>query len=99
MNRKRLLHINTCSEDIKEERRSNSTNSVNSTHGSSVNKEDEVSSSGGEEQGNYYKFLENLHIGHLIHESVYESAAKLLFLSVKWARSVPSFLSVSFLFF
>jgi hypothetical protein len=68
----------------------------------SLNKEDEVSSSGGEEpvltvagSGGYHKFLENLHIGNLIHESVYESAAKLLFLSVKWARSVPSFLSVS----
>jgi len=67
----------------------------------SLNKEDEVSSSGGEEatlmtsgSGNYHKFLENLHIGNLIHESIYESAAKLLFLSVKWARSVPSFLNV-----
>ena len=28
-------------------------------------------------------------------ENVYESAAKLLFLSIKWARSVPSFGSVS----
>ena len=28
-------------------------------------------------------------------ESVYESAAKLLFMSVKWARSVPSFLQLN----
>ena len=28
-------------------------------------------------------------------ESVYESAAKLLFMSIKWARSVPSFLQLS----
>ena len=28
-------------------------------------------------------------------ESVYESAARLLFLAVKWARTVPSFLQVS----
>ena len=27
-------------------------------------------------------------------ESVYESAAKLLFMSIKWARSVPSFLQL-----
>ena len=27
-------------------------------------------------------------------ENVYESAAKLLFLAVKWARSIPSFLQV-----
>ncbi|XP_035709277.1 orphan steroid hormone receptor 2 isoform X2 [Folsomia candida] len=70
------------------------TTTTTTTTSSAVNKEDEVSSSGGEEQGNYYKFLENLHIGNLIHESVYECAAKLLFLSVKWARSVPSFLSL-----
>ncbi|XP_011297878.1 nuclear receptor subfamily 2 group E member 1-like [Fopius arisanus] len=29
-------------------------------------------------------------------ENVYESAAKLLFLAVKWARSIPSFLELSF---
>ncbi|XP_068084382.1 photoreceptor-specific nuclear receptor-like [Anabrus simplex] len=29
-------------------------------------------------------------------ENVYESAAKLLFLAVKWARSIPSFLQLSF---
>lgn len=29
-------------------------------------------------------------------ESVYESAAKLLFLTVKWARSIPSFLQLTF---
>lgn len=29
-------------------------------------------------------------------ESIYESAAKLLFLTVKWARSIPSFLQLSF---
>lgn len=28
-------------------------------------------------------------------ENIYESAAKLLFLSVKWARTIPSFLQVS----
>lgn len=27
-------------------------------------------------------------------ENIYESAAKLLFLSVKWARTIPSFLQV-----
>lgn len=27
-------------------------------------------------------------------ENIYESAAKLLFLSIKWARSIPSFLQV-----
>ena len=58
--------------------------------------EDEVSSSGGEQEqhNNHYKFLETLHVNTLVNESVYESAAKLLFLSVKWARSVPSFLNV-----
>ena len=30
----------------------------------------------------------------LFSESVYESAAKLLFMSIKWARSVPSFLQL-----
>lgn len=29
-------------------------------------------------------------------ENVYESAAKLLFLTVKWARSIPSFLQLTF---
>lgn len=29
-------------------------------------------------------------------ENIYESAAKLLFLTVKWARSIPSFLQLSF---
>jgi hypothetical protein len=29
-------------------------------------------------------------------ENVYESAAKLLFLAVKWARSIPSFLQLTF---
>jgi len=67
----------------------------NGSH-TTVVKEDEVSSSGAtEEPNNYYKFLENLHVGSLVNESIYEAAAKLLFLSVKWARSVPSFLSVS----
>lgn len=28
-------------------------------------------------------------------ENVYESAAKLLFLAVKWARTIPSFLQVA----
>lgn len=68
--------------------------------------EDEVSSSGGEQDqqphhhphlhtyNNHFKFLETLHVNTLVNESVYESAAKLLFLSVKWARSVPSFLNV-----
>ncbi|XP_034947804.1 nuclear receptor subfamily 2 group F member 6-like [Chelonus insularis] len=32
----------------------------------------------------------------LLTENVYESAAKLLFLAVKWARSIPSFLELSF---
>lgn len=27
-------------------------------------------------------------------ESVYESAAKLLFIAIKWARTIPSFLQV-----
>ncbi|ODM95917.1 Protein tailless [Orchesella cincta] len=59
--------------------------------------EDEVSSSGGEqEHNNHYKFLESLHVSTLVNESIYESAAKLLFLSVKWARSVPSFLNLPF---
>ena len=32
---------------------------------------------------------------HLVpSESVYESAAKLLFMSIKWAKSVPSFLQL-----
>ena len=31
-----------------------------------------------------------------ITDSVYESAAKLLFLGVKWARSIPSFMQVRF---
>lgn len=31
----------------------------------------------------------------LLTENVYESAARLLFLAVKWARSIPSFLEVS----
>lgn len=30
----------------------------------------------------------------LLTENVYESAARLLFLAVKWARSIPSFLEV-----
>ena len=29
-------------------------------------------------------------------ENVYESAAKLLFLAIKWARSIPSFLQLSY---
>lgn len=34
--------------------------------------------------------------GHFLpSESVYESAAKLLFMSIKWARSVPSFLQLN----
>ena len=34
--------------------------------------------------------------GHLLpSESIYESAAKLLFMSIKWARSVPSFLQLN----
>lgn len=31
-------------------------------------------------------------------ENVYESAAKLLFIAIKWARTIPSFLQVSWLF-
>ncbi|CAL8119393.1 unnamed protein product [Orchesella dallaii] len=59
--------------------------------------EDEVSSSGGEqERNNHYKFLECFHVTTLINENIYESAAKLLFLSVKWARSVPSFLNLPY---
>lgn len=30
-------------------------------------------------------------------ENIYESAAKLLFLAVKWARTIPSFLQVGFI--
>lgn len=29
-------------------------------------------------------------------ENVYESAAKLLFIAIKWARTIPSFLQVTF---
>lgn len=29
-------------------------------------------------------------------ENIYESAAKLLFLSIKWAKSIPSFLQLSY---
>lgn len=30
------------------------------------------------------------------HEATYESAAKILFMSIKWARNIPSFLALPF---
>lgn len=42
--------------------------------------------------------VEMPHVGHVLFptENIYESAAKLLFLSIKWARSIPSFLQLSY---
>ncbi|CAG7681483.1 unnamed protein product [Allacma fusca] len=59
-------------------------------------KEDEVSSSGVDMQTTTQGFKLDLNLLTLNNESIYESAAKLLFLSVKWARSVPSFLHLPF---